>query len=35
MLVAWRERVQPNGDAVDDTPDEEDRRLLTLIPVSR
>lgn len=35
MLVAWRERVAPNGDAVDDEPDEEDRRLLTLLPVSR
>jgi hypothetical protein len=35
MLVAWRERVNPDGEAVDDGPDEEDRRLLTLIPVSR
>ena len=35
MLVAWRERVQPNGDPVDDGPDEADRRLLTLVPVSR
>ena len=35
MLVAWRERVQPNGDDVDDGHDDEDRRLLTLMPVSR
>lgn len=35
MLVAWRERVQPNGDPVDDGPDEADRRLLTLVPVGR
>lgn len=35
MLVAWRERVKPNGDPVEDQPDEEDRRLLTLIPLSR
>jgi len=35
MLVAWRERVKPDGEAVDDQPDEEDRRLLTLIPLSR
>jgi hypothetical protein len=35
MLVAWRERVSPNGEAVDDDPDEEDRRLLTLVPLSR
>jgi hypothetical protein len=35
MLVAWRERVKPDGDPVDDGPDEEDRRLLTLIPLSR
>jgi len=35
MLVAWRERVQPNGEPVDDGTDEEDRRLLTLAPVSR
>jgi hypothetical protein len=34
MLVAWRERVAPNGDPVDDDADEEDRRLLTLTPVS-
>jgi len=35
MLVAWRERVRPDGEPVDDGPDEEDRRLLTLIPLSR
>jgi hypothetical protein len=35
MLVAWRERVTANGDPVEDQPDEEDRRLLTLIPLSR
>jgi hypothetical protein len=35
MLVAWRERVQPDGEEVDDGPDEEDRRLLTLVPISR
>jgi hypothetical protein len=35
MLVAWRERVKPDGEPVDDGPDEEDRRLLTLIPLSR
>src|SRR6478672_2627736 len=35
MLVAWRERVDPNGDPVDDDPDEEDRRLLTLVPLTR
>jgi hypothetical protein len=34
MLVAWRERVTPGGDPVDDEPDEEDRRLLTLEPVA-
>jgi hypothetical protein len=33
MLVAWRERVLPNGDAVDDGSDEEDRRLLNLVPL--
>ena len=32
MLIAWRERVQPNGDPVDDDSDTEDRRLLTLEP---
>ena len=35
MLIAWRERVQSDGSPVDDVPDEEDRRLLTLVPVSR
>jgi hypothetical protein len=35
MLIAWRERVQPDGEEVDDGPDEEDRRLLTLVPISR
>ncbi len=36
MLVAWRERVQANGEPVQDGPDsEEERRLLTLVPVSR
>jgi WhiB family redox-sensing transcriptional regulator len=35
MLVAWRERIQANGEEVDDSPDDEDRRLLTLTPVSR
>ena len=35
MLVAWRERVRPDGEAVEDGPDDEDRRLLTLVPVSR
>jgi hypothetical protein len=35
MLIAWRERVQSDGSSVDDVPDEEDRRLLTLVPVSR
>jgi WhiB family redox-sensing transcriptional regulator len=35
MLVAWRERVGPDGVAVDDEPDEEERRLLTLVPLSR
>ncbi|WP_041843270.1 WhiB family transcriptional regulator [Actinoplanes friuliensis] len=35
MLVAWRERVQPDGEEVDDGPDEEDRRLLTLVPMSQ
>jgi hypothetical protein len=47
MLVAWRERVQPNGDAVHDDdesefelefpqqPDPRDRRMDTLVPVSR
>jgi hypothetical protein len=34
MLVAWRERVKPNGEPVDDDPDEEERRLLTLAPLS-
>ena len=33
MLVAWRERVQANGDAIDDTPNEADRRLLNLVPL--
>ena len=32
MLIAWRERVRPDGEAVEDEPD---RRLLTLLPVSR
>ena len=35
MLVAWRERVRPDGGEVDDAADEEDRRLLTLVPISR
>ena len=35
MLVAWRERVQPNGDVVGDDAVDEERRLLTLTPVSR
>jgi hypothetical protein len=47
MLVAWRERVQPNGEAVHDDdesefelefpqqPDPRDRRMDTLVPVSR
>ncbi|RZU50061.1 transcription factor WhiB [Krasilnikovia cinnamomea] len=35
MLVAWRERVGPDGEPIDDGPDAEDRRLLSLIPVSR
>src|SRR3954447_5577728 len=35
MRVAGGERVRPDGDAVADDPDEEDRRLLTLIPLSR
>ncbi|GAA1633246.1 hypothetical protein GCM10009828_071410 [Actinoplanes couchii] len=35
MLVAWRERIEANGDEIDGTPDDEDRRLLTLIPLSR
>ena len=35
MLVAWRERVGPGGETIDDDTDEEDRRLLSLTPVSR
>lgn len=35
MLVAWRERVTAEGDLVEDGSNDEDRRLLTLIPVSR
>jgi hypothetical protein len=35
MLVAWRERVRPDGEAVDDDQDEEERRLLTLMPLIR
>jgi len=35
MLIAWRERVQPDGQPVDDATDEEERRLLTLVPISR
>jgi WhiB family transcriptional regulator, redox-sensing transcriptional regulator len=35
MLVAWRERVGPGGETLDDDTDEEDRRLLSLTPVSR
>ncbi|MFI5931659.1 WhiB family transcriptional regulator [Actinoplanes sp. NPDC051494] len=34
MLVAWRERVDLNGDPVDDCPDEEDRKLLSLEPAT-
>ena len=34
MLVAWRERVQPNGEPVDDG-SEDDRRLLDLESLSR
>jgi hypothetical protein len=33
--VAWRERVQPDGEAVDNDPDEDERRLLTLMPLTR
>jgi WhiB family redox-sensing transcriptional regulator len=32
--VAWRERVQPNGEPVDDG-SEDDRRLLDLESLSR
>lgn len=35
MLVAWRERVRSDGEDVEDATNDEDRRLLTLIPVSR
>ena len=34
ILVAWRERVQPNGEPVDDG-SEDDRRLLDLESLSR
>src|SRR4051812_14309832 len=35
MLVAWRERVKPDGEAVDARREEEARGLLPLIPLSR
>lgn len=36
MLVAWRERVQPDGESVEeDSTEQADRRFLTLEPVSR